>query len=572
MIQTTLRRRLLWLLLQSLVLSLAVVVILAVIANSALHRETERQRIDTARIMALAIDREFSDAAQGLARLADEIGEPGRSSSGRLRQYRFHSPFRAAVSLLDSAGGVLVSDPPDYPPPPAELISAAGGVTGLYGAGDSRRPISIALVHPIRKGSDVRYLIAEMAVRDSVFSERMREMSGGEERHVALVDRTARILAVSHDAYLLQQLSHDDDIARALDGQRPTVWNAVRSPMCPDEPRPVLTALVPLEGPPWGLVLQEHRVTAYAATDWLQRGVLATGLALVLGGLLLAITLSRSIISPLNKLSAHASRMRDQDLSIPVPISGDHEIRLLGETLEAMRKRLRNSLERLSAFNESLEAEVKSRTRRLAERDAERRVLVRRLLSAGEDERCRIARELHDETAQMLTAVQLTLDEEPAPNLDKARNMLVETQREIHRVIHDLRPSLLDDLGLRAAIRSHTETYLKPGGMEVSLEIEDLPSLDPAIEISIFRVYQELATNILRHAGAEHVSIELFTRAESLVLAVEDDGVGFNAKERRAGAGITGMRERVGLVGGTMVIDSEVGMGTHVVVEVPLQT
>jgi two-component system sensor histidine kinase DegS len=86
----------------------------------------------------------------------------------------------------------------------------------------------------------------------------------------------------------------------------------------------------------------------------------------------------------------------------------------------------------------------------------------------------------------------------------------------------------------------------------------------------IFRIYQELVTNILRHADAEYVSIELYRRDEMLVLAVEDDGQGFDPEAKSEGAGITGMRERAALVNGTITFDSEAGQGTHVIVEIPL--
>jgi signal transduction histidine kinase len=210
---------------------------------------------------------------------------------------------------------------------------------------------------------------------------------------------------------------------------------------------------------------------------------------------------------------------------------------------------------------------------RTREQDAQRQGLVRRLLHAAEDERRRLARELHDETSQLLTVVQLSLErvEGPSPELDKAKQLLVTTQADLHRIIYDLRPSLLDDLGLSAAITSHAQDHLVRQGLQVSLEIEQGLPLRPEIETTMFRIYQELATNILRHAHAEHVSLELYERDGRLVLAVEDDGVGFDPTEKSAGAGITGMRERAALVNGTLRIDSERDLGTHVVLEIPVR-
>jgi len=210
--------------------------------------------------------------------------------------------------------------------------------------------------------------------------------------------------------------------------------------------------------------------------------------------------------------------------------------------------------------------------KRTVVQDEQRQVLVRRLLGATEEERRRLARELHDEIAQLLTAIQLSLHHADAdtPEMTRAKGLLAKTQQEIHRIIHDLRPSLLDDLGLSAAMKSYAEEHLIRQGLSVSLEIEEeLPSR-PEIEIATFRIYQELVTNILRHAQAEHVSIELYEREGKLVLAVEDDGLGFSPTEKSEGVGITGMRERAALVNGSISLDSEPGMGTHVVVEIPI--
>jgi signal transduction histidine kinase len=157
------------------------------------------------------------------------------------------------------------------------------------------------------------------------------------------------------------------------------------------------------------------------------------------------------------------------------------------------------------------------------------------------------------------------------PEMRQAHSLLARTQEEIHRIIHDLRPSLLDDLGLPTAMKAYAEDHLQGQGVSVSLEIEEgLPSR-PEIETVIFRIFQELVTNVLRHAQAEHISIELYEREGTLVLDVEDDGQGFDPDAKSEGAGITGMRERAALVNGTIRFDSEAGQGTHVVVEIPLR-
>jgi signal transduction histidine kinase len=230
------------------------------------------------------------------------------------------------------------------------------------------------------------------------------------------------------------------------------------------------------------------------------------------------------------------------------------------EVMEALQRQLAVSLQGLYLLNRTLM------------QDAQRRALVRRLLDAGEEERRRIARELHDEISQLLTVVQLSLEgvEGDTTEMRKARDLLTQTQREVHRIIYDLRPSLLDDLGLSAAIKSHAANHL--ASLNTNLEIEEGLRLPPEAEIATFRIYQEIVTNILRHANAENVSVELYAAGDEIVLRVEDDGIGFSPEAKAEGVGIVGMRERAALVNGSIGFTSEAGMGTCVTLKVPVRS
>jgi|CXWL01.1.fsa_nt_gi signal transduction histidine kinase len=209
---------------------------------------------------------------------------------------------------------------------------------------------------------------------------------------------------------------------------------------------------------------------------------------------------------------------------------------------------------------------------RVLTEDAQRKVLVRRLLGAGEEERRRIARELHDEISQLLTVIQLSLDRlaDDPQGIERSRRHLAAAQTELHRIIYDLRPSVLDDLGLASALQWYAENVLGRAGIAVNLDIEPDLALPGEAEITAFRIYQEIVTNIVRHSGAENVSIELYARDGQLVLAVEDDGSGFDPGAKADGAGILGMRERAELVGGSLTFDSQPGSGTQVLLQIPL--
>jgi two-component system, NarL family, sensor histidine kinase DevS len=215
----------------------------------------------------------------------------------------------------------------------------------------------------------------------------------------------------------------------------------------------------------------------------------------------------------------------------------------------------------------------------LAERVS--RDAVRRVVDAQEQERTRLARELHDETGQALTSILLglkQLDEvvdttEGKASVASLRELVVSTLRDVRGLAVELRPSALDDFGLTAALERLAETFRERAGIEVALEARlGDARLDPALETTLYRIVQEALTNVLKHAEARRVSISLVRKGGSISAVVEDDGRGFDPEAtRREALGLAGMRERVGLVGGRITIESAPGAGTSLAVEVPDQ-
>lgn len=234
------------------------------------------------------------------------------------------------------------------------------------------------------------------------------------------------------------------------------------------------------------------------------------------------------------------------------------------------------------------QARLYERLRRARERYQR---LARQTLVAQEDERKRIARELHDETAQALAGLTLQLqalvdmaemaehqDPEFITRLKKIQSLAIMIHKEISRLIADLRPALLDTLGLIPAIRQHAETSLRPLGINVTVESKGLDKrLPPEVETGLFRVIQGAVGNIAQHSQAKNVSITLERQTDELLLWVRDDGIGFdvskftNIEESGRGRGVFSMRERVGLLGGVGFIDSEPGKGTTVRAKIPLR-
>lgn len=207
--------------------------------------------------------------------------------------------------------------------------------------------------------------------------------------------------------------------------------------------------------------------------------------------------------------------------------------------------------------------------------------LRRRSLRAREEEQRRLARELHDQVGQTLTALKLAISasrravlqtDVVAARLTDAEHACFELERGLAEVRERLRPAALDDLGLRAAIEQLAHTWQRQHGIEVDLVTAGLSeSLTPDVETTLYRVVQESLTNIARHASAKHVSVVLQCTALHAIVSIEDDGVGFDVNVPHPGhCGLVGMRERLALCHGTLDVWSEPGRGASIVARLPL--
>jgi signal transduction histidine kinase len=222
---------------------------------------------------------------------------------------------------------------------------------------------------------------------------------------------------------------------------------------------------------------------------------------------------------------------------------------------------------------------------RLQGRKDELERLSTRMVQQHEEERRRLSRELHDETAQVLSAVRMQLgvlqegaDPEEAGELEEALGLLDTGIASIRRVTHDLRPSLLDDLGLLPALRALTHEFEDRSGVSTEVALADqLPPLSSEAELALFRALQEGLSNVARHADARKVRVTLTSQNGVITLSVQDDGHGPQAsvkdrldEERRTHMGLMGMRERIGRLGGSVEADSERGRGMRLRINLPV--
>lgn len=269
-------------------------------------------------------------------------------------------------------------------------------------------------------------------------------------------------------------------------------------------------------------------------------------------GLLAVVLISNVLTRPLREVAAGAGRIAAGELSVRVPEGRDDEIGRLA-----------------AAFNDM--------AAKIAERDASLRQLSRRLLSVQEQERVRIAREVHDELGQALTAMKIDLqqlvrrDPAMAEGIAAIGRNIDEIVDLVRRIASDLRPAILDDLGMTAALEQQLRRLRESTGIATTLEVHEEPQLDMLTAVTLYRIAQEGLANVMRHAGASEVKIALSLRDGSAVLEISDNGRGITPEQVAdpKSLGLLGMRERAELLGGSVKIDGRSGHGTLLTVTLP---
>ena len=533
------------------------------------------------------------------ARVAFEVDNL-KPAKAALRKAFLHSIFSEGVFLLDSAGRMVWAEPQrpsriknrslSLPVIRRALETGRLGVSNLVADGEKR----VYAVVPVRDwhGELVGVVGGEIDPESPRFRSLLHPIGLGATSYLETVDGRGIVLASTKAGRAFVESDHSRFLSRLIREKRPAVGtchSCHEEEGLPEREREVI-AFAPLTLAPWGVAIRQAEEEVLAPALRIGQGLLLTGSLTILVGLLFAWGVARSVTGPLAILTQAAQRITKGDLEESIPALGGDEIGSLAQSFDLMRVTIKSSLETIAEGKRDLEKRVRERTRELGVlyrelqmKEELRGELLKKVIASQEEERKRIARELHDEASQTLAALLLALETsfniapgEVRERLQRMKGMADQTLDSIHRLIFDLRPSVLDDLGLPSALRWAAESRLEPMGIDLSFELVGPEHrLAPEIETNLFRIAQEAISNIARHAEAESVRIRIEFGEGITRLQIEDDGKGFAPDEvvRHAGEarglGLLGMKERAVLLHGTLTVHSEPGKGTRIGAELP---
>jgi len=588
---------------------LVLFVAFSALGERALRDSSERileERLVIAQMAAAQLDGLLQQAISELEqarRFADfDPADPDLTAEAHViaHAYGWVGTFATGIAFLDPTGRVVLSHPPDLYPAGADLSDQPHVAQALerrrvtisepFRDPVSGRPVAAVTV-PIFNGERFLGLLSGLIdlSEHAITAPLQRAATLGHTGHAVLVDRQGRSLASSFGLPFLAPGEHATFYRHAMAKGEPVVDTVPFESDLPGEPlgHPHVMAFAPLKLAPWGVAVGGDEDETFAGVRRLRLGLALLGACTLAGVWIVTLVGTRRLVQPVQRLTEAAQRIASGDLDTPLHVSEGGEIGAMAAALEQMRRLLLANIKELAAWNETLEARVAERTQELRRQQALTQQLLRRVINAQEEERARLSRELHDEIGQSLTAVRISLDHvakslppgqlEPQKRLKRTRMLTEQTLADLRRIIAALRPGVLDQLGLVPALGWVADHTLRPLGLTVTIDADELQGRLPGeIETILFRIAQEAMSNVARHSGAKHLSIRLWRTDDQVAMTLTDDGCGFDvaavtaAEERGRGLGLASMQERASLAGGQVTIESAPGKGTTVRVVVPL--
>jgi signal transduction histidine kinase len=581
----------------------------AVLGEWALHDSTNRildERLVIAQMVASQLDGLLQEAITELKqanRFADfDLADPDLSADTDMLAHTYGRVglFASGIVLLDPSGVVIVSHPPDLYPPGLDLTGLPHITQALEGRGVTisdgfneplnHRPVAAVTV-PLYEGSLFLGLLSGLIdlSDQAIVTPLQQSATLGHTGHAALVDRQGRTLVSTFDLPFLSPGEHVTFYRQAMTQRQPVIETVPFELDLPGEPKDDLhvMAFAPMQRAPWGVAVGGDLDETFAGVSRLRLGLAM--LSIIAAASVWTATLigARRPVRAVQRLMEAAQRIANGDLQTPIESPDSGEIGRMAVALERMRRQLLTNIEKLANWNKSLEAHVAKQTEEIRQQQALTQQLLRRAITAQEEERAHLSREMHDGVGQMLTAVELSLDRlakflpvedhNAQERLERARTLIGQALTDLRRIIAALRPGVLDQLGLAPALRWLGEHLLRPLGISVTIEIEGLQERLPGeIETILFRIAQEAMSNVARHSQAGHVNIQVRYDDGQVTMTLTDDGQGYDLAaisppvDHSRGLGLASMQERASLAGGRVTIESQPGQGSAVHVVVPL--
>lgn len=521
-----------------------------------------------------------------------------RPERDALRAAYEYSLFTDGVFLLDMNGNVVMT----YPYREGGMVNMLG-VTHVDKAIFERRPIVsnvytdqstgkkaiIALV-PLknRNGEIVGAAGGAIDPTNSILTRILQTVQADDTDHyIEVIDSNEVVITADKPSRILEHHDHGGTLGMMIKERKSGIRSCSHGysqPVTSGKAQDIL-AFVPLDTVPWGVIFGQAEKELVAPSKSLKKDFMVLAVIFIGSSVLFGVGVARNIVNPIRELTAAANRIALGDLSMPVENIGTDEVSVLARSFETMRKRLADSLQSIQSYSVGLERRVYERTLELEEKQRQNELLLKKLIRSQEDERKRIARELHDESLQMLSAALLKIEmcrlrpgSVSPEKIEDVKNIIAGVITGANNIIQNLRPTVLDDLGFEAAVVWLVDRNLKDKGIDCHLHMDDFSAdlLTPELEITLFRILQEAISNIARHSNAKNVFVHIKTGGNKYTMVVEDDGDGFDTSTvfkdtlTGRGLGIMGMKERASLLNGRLTVCSKPSAGTVVLCRIPL--
>lgn len=534
------------------------------------HQRAMRTLVQSrdARAVQMAAERlsdRLETRVEALAALADEITDSGPSALSTHTLFDLSSDdsgsavFQGGLAVVDPYGQVLVTLPSGQDwslrLPAIQALLTVENASPLRVSPVIDDPVTGKPLLLLALPAGTRWVVGAVSLIELGMEGLVSELAIGPQVRVYIVDGDGRALAASSSALNQEFLGQQTSVVQALQGEAGTTTASVAG-------EATVVAYAPVDPVGWALITQEPWA---AVVGPLMRFSLVAPLLLLVAAIAAALTIAfglQAIVRPLQQLDRQAVRVAWGDFeAVQTPVGGTQEIEDLRQTLNDLAQQVRR-------YQQGMRDYIGAITR------------------GQEEERKRLARELHDDTIQDLIALghrvemaRRALDRDPeqaAERLDELKVLVHETVGEVRRFTRALRPIYLEDLGLRPALEVLVRDVGAKTGIEATFQVIG-PSrrLSEELELTVYRIAQEALGNVAQHADARHAEVRLHYTPDGVMLSVVDDGVGFDVPDRpeelarRGHFGLVGIRERAALVGGRLELTSSLGQGTRVLVDLP---